>query len=514
MKKKFNRREFLRSSIQGLGVLAIMGSPISILAKNNSEKTTSQLATSTDPLLMQQQAKEYFYKKEYANASEVYKQLISLYPDRIAYYDGYTRVLNAQQNLLGAAELYRAGLQKNSKSPYFKHRLGLTLRSICLGDKKAEMEFVEKYGHSNLMEFSATLIMEAIASKENKGFMMDLKDFETIGSKINNVRGNVLSARSAQPIIADVLSKKIKKITSKVEKKWTESRKPRKHAIINPDIEIDKIKNKNRRVLHFSNEKKCRTQSMQKAINERYRYALNKNIKSRNLKQVEKYGALILTDNIRDIDVIGKLRKCYRQTKSFDQLIKVNRHLHEKNNSFTNALALASTLVKYSNNSSDIKEAESLMNTIYPYVNTLSTVNITTYYLTMSKMYMKNNQLDKARTILLEGIDHFDGRGGLSYSLIENYAMTYWNNKPETGVLIMKTLQDKNRSTQEDLTDKNIQKYLTNYVKYTKERPISIPEQIKSLSALVKLQEKAGSSEASLTRSIINSLQSKISKKA
>ena len=499
MKKSFNRREFLKSSIQGLGTLALFSSPIKLLAGQSSSSNSTSSAI--DPDILYKQAKEYFRKKEYVLSIEIYKQLILNYPARIVYYDGYAKVLGAQQNTLGIAELYRTGLQKNASNPHFKHRLSLSIRNLCTGNHKAELAFISKYGQDNLMTFSATLLMEAIALKPIKGYMMDLRDFPVI---LENKNKALDSFNYPLINVETSLTENIKSVTSSVDGKWLSTRKSRKPVIVNGDAEVDDIKNKNRNDLYLEIEKNSRKKETKKAIKERWKDGLMRNIKSNNIYLVEKYGSLILTDSITDTDTIGKLRKYYRKQKAYDRIVNLNRNLYINNGNFINSLALANSLVKYANTSLALSEARQLLINIKPYVNTLPAVNTVSYYLTLAQINMKESKPVEARDVLMQGLKLYDGRGGLSYSSMENYAMTYLNSETEKGIAIMKVLCNKE---QKDV-DESVLRYIKNYLDSIIEKELSNPEQLKSLIALAKLQKKAGDAGYSATLSEINTLKS------
>ncbi|MGC3977352.1 MAG: hypothetical protein QM751_03425 [Paludibacteraceae bacterium] len=501
MKKNFSRRDFLRSSLQGLGTLTLLASPLNVFASKTSPQTSDTFTG--DPDLLYKQAKEYFYKKEFASATEIYNQLISYFPGKIIYYDGYAKVLGAQQNMLEIAELYRSGLQQNETNPHFKHRLSLSLRNLCVGNHKAELDFVSKYGQNNLMTLSATLLLEAIAAKPIKGYMMDLRDFPVILEATNKRLSSI-----GKPIIVidNSLIESINNVTSSVDTDWVANRKSRHPLVTNEDEEVDKINNKTRRNLYTEEERKSRRREIKKAKKERWKSKLTKNIDLNRINLVDKYGLLILTDDIKDRDTIGKLRRYYRKEKAFDRIISLNRNIYTYNESNINALSLAFSLVKYSNLSSALSEAKQLLDSVLPYAQTLPAPNTATYYITLSNYFLKNSQPVKARNTLLEGLQHFDGRGGLSYALMEKYAMTYFDNAPRKGIAVMKALCDKNHN---DL-DEQITPFVNNYLNFISEKPLSIPEQIKSLTALAKLQKKANAAGYSNTLSKIESLKAQL----
>ncbi|MFV0391259.1 MAG: tetratricopeptide repeat protein [Paludibacteraceae bacterium] len=501
MKKNFSRRDFLKSSFQGLGTLTLLASPLNLFASKIPSQASDTSASNTD--LLYKQAKVYFYKKEYASAADIYKQLISNFPGRIIYYDGYAKVLGAQQNLPGIAELYRSGLEKKPNNPHFKHRLSLSLRNLCTGNHKAELVFISKYGQDNLMALSATLLMEAVAKKPIKGYMMDLRDFPVILEKTNKR----LSSYEKPIIVVDnSLIETINRVTSSIDIDWATTRKSRHPLFIDEDEEVDKITKKVRRNLYTEDEKKSRKEEIQKAKKARWKSKLIKSIDLNKINQIDKYGMLILAEDVSDRDTIGRLRKYYRKQNAYDRIISLNRTLYTHDKSNINTLALAFSLVKYSESFSVLDEAKQLLNRVTPYAHTLPTANTATYYITLSNYFLKISKPVEARNTLLDGLRLFDGRGGLSYAMMEKYAMSYLDNAPRKGIAVMKALCDKNHKE----LDEHITPFVANYLNSILEKPLSVPEQLKSLTALAKLQKQADAGGYSHTSAKIETLKAKL----
>ncbi|MDO9155175.1 MAG: hypothetical protein Q7U47_15950 [Paludibacter sp.] len=504
MGKNFNRREFLRSSFLGFGTLFVISSPLKLFAAKNPA-TNDDLTI--DAVLLNKQAKEFFYKKQYSEATQIYQQLITLFPDHISYYDGYAKVLGAQQKTLEVAELYRQGLMANSQAPLFMHRLSLRMVDLCTGNKKAELAFVNKYGENNIMEASALLLLQAITllKKSNKGLYFNLRDIINIIDR----RNKVLSDNGELPLkFPDNIKNQVLSATSLYENMWTVSRQSKKPLLTENGIEaeINNITNKQRRVLSFDAENKEREKTIKKEKKERWKLGLERNITNSKPSEVEKYATFILEENITDTDTIGKLRSYYKKNKHHNRLLSLNRYLYIKNSSLANSLALATSLSNYGNNASDLAEAGQLLSTIAPYVNTLTPVSIGAYYQTRAQLLNQINQSANARIILLEGIGKFEGKGGVSYSFFENYAQTFNKKNLNTGLDLMKALCGKEVKPIDD----PVWKYVTAYLKDQKGKTISVAEQLKPLYTLAKLQKKAGSSEYSTTKSEIETLRSKI----
>ncbi|MDO9153005.1 MAG: hypothetical protein Q7U47_04740 [Paludibacter sp.] len=510
MGKNYNRREFLHSSLLGLGSLFVINSPIKLFANHSYNTTGNQtdLNRTIDANLLNKQAKEFFYKKKYAEATSIYQQLIALFPDRISYYDGYARVLGAQQKTLDTAELYRQGLLTNPDAPLFMHRLSMRMIDLSMGNKKAELAFVNKYGENNILEASALLLLKAIALKQsNKGLYLNLRDILNIIDK----RNKALTEKGEQLLVfSDKLRAEILSTTSVYESKWVLTRQTQKKSIPENaiDAEVVNLINKKRRELNSTKEKEEREKAIKKEKKLRWKLGLEKNIINANPARVEKFGILILEENIMDTDTIGKLRKYYQKNKLKNRLLSLNRYLYIKNNSLSNSLALATTLCNYGDNKSDLTEANHLLSSLTPYVNTLPSVSIGAYYQTSAQLLKQLNQPANARTMLLEGLSKFDGIGGVSYSLFEKYAQSFSGKKMSIGIDILKALCGKEVKPIDD----PVWNYIKAYLQTQKDKTPSVAEQLKPLYALAKLQNKAGSTEYALSKSEIETLRSKIYK--
>lgn len=498
MSTNFNRRKFLKTSLYSLGSLALLSFPSKIKAASPQQVSPSN--SGADAHLLYKQAKEFFYKKEYTASAQLYEQLLAAYPERLVYYDGYARVLGAQQKSLAATELFRQGMLSNPSNPHFKHRFALRLRNLCTGNHKAELEFINKYGQDNLMNLSAALMLEVAAVKPVKGYLMDLRDYPAIVGRINE---NLRKKQKTEINLESSTAEQIAGVSAAVEQMWDETRKSRRPLVKNVDEEVTKINGKGRRNLYFEVEKKSRGNGVKKAKKERWKKALLENMKTGNTSQVDKYAANILTDSINDTDTVGRTRKYFKKNENFDRLILLNKNLYAANPTYGNALASASVLIRYGNPGADLKEAKRLLAVVKPYAVTLPAVNAASYFLASAKASMKENQPGPARKTLLEGMELFDGRGGLSYSMMELYALTYLNTNPEKGAAIMNALAGKGL--------KDINPPIKNYLSVqldTGGKEQSTEEKIKILIALSKLQKKSGNNGYHQTISEINALKS------
>ncbi|GHT17586.1 hypothetical protein FACS189429_1970 [Bacteroidia bacterium] len=525
MAKTIGRREFLKKSVLSIGSIVLASS---LRAVENATHLSSKILSDQNPVpvsypdLMPQyrQAKEFFYQKQYADASALFAQLIENNPTALFLYDGQARVYGAQQNLRAAAELWQQGVAANPDNAFFLHRYGICLRNLCLGNAAAAQQFATHNGIGNLYEMAAEKLVAANALNPKSIFQFDLKDFPRLLQKYNaNTRNN------AQPLIlSDSILSQINTATYSVSTKWTNTRASRKPAI--PPEDDNTVENSgnnrnngnrngnngngnghanrhHRRNLHTDNERNEREKSEKKS-KKRVAYAyLRNNAHNNNIQKVEKWGMQILADDINDTNSIGFLRQYYKKRSHSDRIISLNRYFYNNNSNIYSALALAASLVKYHSNTPSINEAKQLLATAAQYPGNLTTVGKGAYYNTLAKIREKENSRTQARAVLLEGIEMLNGEGGVAYSLMEHYAATFDKNSAAKAIAIQKALCNK---TVAQISDQ-IWTWLEKYRHYLNSNEINTTEKIKALTALAKLQKTFKDSGYNATINEINMLR-------
>ena len=505
MSKKFSRRDFLKSSLLGSGAFFLSLSPLQLFGENATNTSVIDNAKNkAKAASLNSKAKTLFYQKKYAESGNIYKQLIAEYPGNVSYYDGYAKVFKAQQKTLETAELYKEGLKANPKKAVFMQRLSLSIQMLCMGNRKAEKEFIAKYGDALLFESSIQLLFDAInLHPKNKSLYLHLMDIQ----KNISTKNEWLTERKLAIFeINSSLHTQINSITSSYKKKWEKSRakhKPNKAEDV--DTAIASLKVKDRRELYTLSEKQLRDKAKAKTKKEYLKTAFSKHLQKKDINKVDKYGMLILSEHVTDTDTIGKMRKLYKNNKAHDRLIALNRYLYINHESAANALALATALAYRSNNPS---EAVGLLDKVYPHVSTLHSTAIAGYYLTRAQVYIQRHQLQASRTCLLEGLQRFYGKGEVTFSLIESYAHSLDEADLSKGEMLLKALCGQ---TVEPIDDE-VWKYVHLYLFFQKEdnKVVSIMEQIKQLTALSKIQQRTGSNEYSSTLSQIKDLKQKV----
>lgn len=500
MDRTLNRRSFLRTSFLGVGTFLVTLSPLKILANQQANSNKNKLS-SIDSDQLYKEAREHFYKKEYGLAESKFLQLIDDLPRNIRYYDGYARVLGAQQRMLETAELYRLALNKHIENPYLMHRLAVSLKKISRANNKAELIYIEKYGVDNLLIYSAELLIAAIAIKPVKGFMLELRDIPAALIPKNEIRTNKGLAPIELPLH---LSEEIEPLTKLVKQRWNETRTSRKpYLFADTEAGIKKIKERKRRELNSAAESKMRENAIKKARKTYLEHALAKGILDNKTAAVDKYGLLILSENITDTETIGRMRRFYRKNKHPERLITLNRFLYSQNDSLLNALSLASCLIKYSKQKNVSVEAKQLLDLVAPFIDTLPPVCFGDYYINLSQIDIVNGKQAEARKKLLTGISKLDGKGGVAYTLLEKYAATYSGANRMVASEIMKALCQKEYKKTNDA----VWEFVGKHIEYQKEKPLNNQEKLKGLIALSKIQKAISSPDHNTTLQEIQKLK-------
>ncbi|GHU70286.1 hypothetical protein FACS189413_10430 [Bacteroidia bacterium] len=438
------------------------------------------------------QAKTYFYAKEYETAIPLYQQIIYAFPDNIAYYDAFGRLLGAQQKILERAELFREGLLKNPGNPYFLHRLSLIIKKLYLGDKQAKIAFSEKYDYSGLLEPAAEMMLQAVRLKPNdKGFYLDLRDFLNIAEKENNA-------------IPESLLNEIRSVSAQYDEKWTTTRTSRKPVMAeNTEQNIEKIKKRKRRSVPVEQELQEQNKAIRKAKKHCWKQGLEKSIAGGKNNKIGEYAVSILAENPKDTDTVGKTRRCYKKARSYNQLIEFNRYLYRQNPATASALALASTLIKHGNGNSVLTEINRILSGIRP--ERLAPVYKVSYYLSAAQLKIKEKKAEEARKLLLQGLSAFEGKGGFAYSLLELYALSFTsnvNNPAAASINLLKVLCGKTATVNDP-----VKMFLETYRNGAIEKPLSTGEQLKPLYALAKLQQKSDKNGYKKTMADIENLK-------
>lgn len=318
-----SRREFLRTALISSAVLFVPFSPFKVLAGSKS----SIFSNEEDLYKLALEAKELFFKRQYAESESIYLRIIELKPAEIEFYDGLKKVYAAQNNDLLIAELYRNGWLANKNNSIFCAKFANELAKLSLGNKKHASEFVTKYGAENILDESISLLNESLTYNPNNSFANDALN-RTIKS-----RNSIYEAKANGH-----------KIYRK--KKWKKN--PSFHNLSESDItiKIENLKNKSRRTLYFDDEIACREENLTIAEKKLHRALYKKSIQIKDLHSAEQHALKIYELDKNDSQSIGDLRKIYSKQKDFKKLVDFSREVLRNKDDFWSRVALAKSLRK------------------------------------------------------------------------------------------------------------------------------------------------------------------------
>jgi tetratricopeptide (TPR) repeat protein len=470
-----------------------------------SPNPVNYLGSVTNDLLAQYRlAKDYFYRKQYDEATSLFTQLIGNNQGTLFLYDGLAKVYSARQNMLQVVELYRNGVQHNTGNSYFLHRYGMVLRRLCLGNPAAARQFAIQNEISNLYEYAAGQVLAANVLNPKSIFQLDLKDFPRLLERFNkNLRNSEIMLTLPYEIVLQINT-----VSSSVSDKWVVTRCSRK-PVIPPEATGNSSQGSNNRGgkrhrnLYNDKEREERDKSKRKHKKSVSYHYMRQSFKQKNTMQVERFGMQILAKDTSDTNVVGAMRKYFRRNKNYDRIISLNRYVYAANQNVYSGLALAASLVKYNKNTPSLNEAKRILDSAEPYLSALTPVARASWYLTHAKIrqHSKNNQ--EARYILLTGLQQTNGCDGVAYTLMEHYAMTFDKKDAAKAITIQKALCNKKVQAIND----PVWMHAEQYRKFTNENTVSVTEQIKALTALAKLQKTFRDSGYSATMMEIKSLK-------
>lgn len=349
--KDYNRREFLKSGLLATTAFFFSFSPIErLLASNTSGSAADSTAGQTDIRLLQQQAKDYFYRKEYAKAEQIYRQLILLQPAYVAAYDGLAKTLYAQNKSLAAAEAYRQGWLEHRDNHQFCDRLARAMKRLLAGNRKQEKEFCFRIGQTELLEAAALLYIDAIEltkAKPRAYLAMGLMDVQHTLEKCNKSRK--FTGASALSFTNPVQNK-LTLATKLHRDQWETTRRKRKKREYNVKSEAlalvheSKNQKKNRRKLIFDHEKQSREKEQTKGKKQLYYPLFAEALKNKSTADVEKYHRKIVSIDSADKNVNGQLVHHYRAQKEYSKLVQFQKDQYTKNPDFWTTVSYAQAI--------------------------------------------------------------------------------------------------------------------------------------------------------------------------
>lgn len=303
-----SRKDFLRLSSWGViaslipfqNLHAITSSDSNPLIGEENFKKAQELA---------KQAKVFFYKKQYAQAENLYMQCINLAPAAIRFYDNLDNVFGAQSKIFESVILYKSGLDKNPKNVAFYDRAARSLMRVELSSKKVALKYKASIKSDSLLQDAKVLFEKAIKLDASKTYL-------TIGlNKINHkINTNALSIDFKK----DKENKAIHKANKSKVKSELNSTSDDK--LIKRISDID---TKKRTELFHKKEISQREYHKNKEKKKIYRLLLSRNILD-STKELN-YSKIIFDLDHSDSLSINKLKSSYYKNSKFSEFIDEKR---------------------------------------------------------------------------------------------------------------------------------------------------------------------------------------------
>ncbi len=420
---RYTRRKFLKTIGLGVGGLLVSSSILkasSLSSSNNKEDKKT---------LLQENAHENFYRRQYDKAEILYKQYINLYPQDIVGYDGLAKVYGAKQKQLEIVELYQSALQLNSLNPIFYDRLARAMNALSLGNRKQEQAFVSTSGKTFLLASSALLYLQAIEIDHTKKYLYE----GLLDTKHCLEKKNAQLSKTGQPTLefSNDLSSKIATVTKNYENIWKQTRtqQSNKGKITNNlSQSLGKIKEKKRRILYFDDEKRCREKSISKKKNEFIYPFLVQSIKENKIENAEEYFNQIDDSVYKDTYSQFLLTKLYKKNQAYAKLINLRKK--EESDSLWSKLNLAQSYALDGIKNKNTTQLNLALNFYqqaiqYEEYTTRNTKAIGALYKGIAICYFGKKESEQGRNILQTGLKLLPPTSGVALSLLIEYAESY-----------------------------------------------------------------------------------------
>lgn len=168
---KLGRRRFVKELLIAGGLLAIPETIIRASTTADPMRHENLKNANIDIRNIRLSAREAFYKKEYAVAEELYRQLIALQPQAVEGYDRLAKVYLAQQKSVEACRLRLSGMTLNPNNIAFSERYAKELMRIAVGDLRAGRTMASEIDSESLFETAIKLYCTNIERAPEKKYL-------------------------------------------------------------------------------------------------------------------------------------------------------------------------------------------------------------------------------------------------------------------------------------------------------------------------------------------------------
>ncbi|MFC7775173.1 tetratricopeptide repeat protein [Flavobacterium sp. GCM10027622] len=325
-----SRKDFIKLSSWGF-IAAML--PVSELGAINRVFSADSVPTQggfKEAQQLAKQAKEFFYKKDYKKAEELYLECIKLAPNYIQFYDALSNVYGTKNNHLAAAELFRQGVLKNPSKGQFYDRAARSLVRLEQGNQKQAKIFKKQNKKSvSLVNDAEELYRKAVS-------LEGVKPYLTQGtSKIAKAKES-LSAKVAPKEAAKQKHAHAKQVNQKIKAT----------VAVKTDAEIEaviaKLDSKRRIPLYMASEQTQRAFHITKEKKKHLRVLLD-----RHKKDTSK--SLVLSQRLFDLDPSDSLsffhlKKAYHANGKYFELIKERQKFADKHPSVYSYLGVVDAI--------------------------------------------------------------------------------------------------------------------------------------------------------------------------
>lgn len=381
-----SRKDFLRLSSWGVIASLIPFQNLHSITSLDSNPTIGNEDFKKAQELAKQ-AKILFYKKQYAQAENLYMQCINLAPAAIRFYDNLDNVFGAQSKIFESAILYKSGLEKNQKNVAFYDRAARSLMRVELSSTMIASKYKTTIKSDSLLQDAKVLLEKAIKLDASKKYL-------SIGlNKINHkINTNALSIDFKKDK-ANKATHKANKANVKSELNSTSDDKLLKR--------ISDIDTKKRTELFHKKEITQREYHKKKEKKKIYRLLL-----SRNLSDTSKelyYSKIIFDLDHSDSLSINKLKSSYYKNNKFSEFIDEKRKFALAKNTVYSYIGLMHAI--FIAHKKRVASPENIDDAIKIGENLLIDWSLTETTLVdvvdkLSRFYILKNEFEKAKTIV------------------------------------------------------------------------------------------------------------------
>lgn len=465
--KNVNRREFIKKGLFASATLLLSLTPFQKVFSKTSNSgllNDGDSNISEDYLRLQKKAKEYFYQKDFSNAENTYRQLVTQFPTYISGYDGLAKTFYAQNKPLDAAEVYRQAYILYPEDILVCDRYARAIVRLSLGNRKLEKIFSEKINEKKLINYAANLYIDRIKETKNKD--KQFLYYGLLDVKRSLEKYNTSQRRIGKPEISfnNSIDNKIENLTTKYSQKWEYTRKKKKKndyqakSFLEAKTRYAKSIKRAKRQLNFDDEIQHRDKEEKKYLKSLYYPVFLAALKSKTTQEVEDTYKAISKIDSNDYHSTGRVINYYRRQKMYDNLVEFQKKKHTENPTFWNAISYAQSLRLQSKKENKKQLCQKAL-TLYQGIelNEKDIKSYLNYHCGIIDCYQQLQMYSDVRNSVLKALEKFP----LGYTPIVLSYIRSWTNEGNTDFalkayqMILKGLDDNT------LSNDPIYKYLT-----------------------------------------------------